>query len=100
MMREPSKQCISADCAQCNFYRPWILTNDRGEQKVENRCSFEMLFEEIPRIRGSVDGCQQASNEARNRVMEFGAACTQTLRAMAEALPAYIDHVNKQLLEG
>lgn len=65
------KACpFGIECDACRFCRSWIMTNDRGEQKVEDRCGLEVLMDEIPRIRGSVDGCQQASNEARNRAAE------------------------------
>lgn len=100
MHREPNKKCICDICADCHFNRHWILTNDKGEQKIEMKCSLEVLFDEIPRIRGSVDGCQQAANESRNRVMEFGSACVQTLQALQKALPGYIEHVNNKLIEG
>jgi hypothetical protein len=63
------------------------MTNDKGEQKVEDRCGFEVLFDEVPRIRGSVDGCQAAANESRNRVMEFGKAAVETLLSIKENAP-------------
>lgn len=80
------KACpFGIECDACRFFRSWILTNDHGEQRVEERCGFEVLMDEIPRIRGSVDGCQQAANETRNRVVEFGTAAVQTLVAFSAA---------------
>ena len=82
------KQCpFGAECDSCRFFKSWIFTNDKGEQKVEERCGFEVLFDEIPRIRGSVDGCQAAANESRNRVMEFGRAAVETLISIKENAP-------------
>ena len=80
------KQCpFGIKCDDCRFLRSWVLINDRGEQKVEERCGFEVLMDEIPRIRGSIDGCQAASNESRNRVMEYGEASVNTLTALLSA---------------
>ena len=52
------------------MYLSWILTNDKGEQKVESRCAILMIAEELPRMRGAVDGLQGGVNDARNRAME------------------------------
>jgi len=83
-----AKQCpFGAECDNCRFFKPWVMTNDKGEQKVEDRCGFEVLFDEVPRIRGSVDGCQAAANESRNRVMEFGKAAVETLLSIKENAP-------------
>lgn len=93
------KKCICKKCDECYFFRTWILTNDRGEQKAETKCSLDILFDEIPRIRGAVDGCQAAANEARNRTLEFGAAAVQSLQAMTRALPEFSDAMKQKLLE-
>jgi hypothetical protein len=82
------KQCpFGIECDNCRFFKSWILTSDKGEQKVEDRCGFEVLFDEIPRIRGSVDGCQAAANESRNRVMEFGRAAVETILRIEQVVP-------------
>lgn len=82
------KTCpFGVECGDCRFFRQWILTNGHGEQKVEERCGFEVLMDEIPKIRGSVDGCQAASNETRNRVMEFGNAAVETIVQIANSAP-------------
>ncbi len=83
-----SKQCpFGIECNNCRFFRSWIMANDKGEQKVEEKCGLEVLFDEIPRIRGAVDGCQAAANESRNRVMEFGRAAVETLISIKENTP-------------
>ena len=65
------KQCpFGIECESCRFFTPWHMVNDKGEEKFEDRCGFEILFAEIPKFRGSVDGVQSAVNEARNRSME------------------------------
>jgi hypothetical protein len=82
---------FGVECSECRFFRSWILTSDRGEQKVEERCGFEVLMDEIPRIRGSIDGCQSASNETRNRVMEFGQAAVETIIQIKDMAPKLIE---------
>jgi hypothetical protein len=78
-----AKQCpFGIACEACRFFKNWILTSDRGEQKVEERCGLEVLMDEIPRIRGSIDGCQAASNETRNAVIRFGQAAVETLAGL------------------
>ena len=45
------------------------------------------MCEEIPHLRGSVDGCQQATNETRDRVLGFGEASVKTLKNIAKNVP-------------
>lgn len=66
-MKDSKKKCIAKSCEDCNFFRPWILVNDKQQEKIENKCSFEVLFENIPKIIGSIDGVQSAANESRNQ---------------------------------
>jgi len=82
-MRDPKKKCISRKCEDCQFYQYWNMENDRGEKKVEQKCSLQVLFDEIPRIRGSVDGCQSAMNETRNRVIDFSKKAVKSIRGLA-----------------
>lgn len=78
------KKCpFGIECDDCRFFRMWHLTNDRGEEKFEERCGLEVLFDEIPKVRGSVDGCQAASNKTLNRVEEFGRASVSTFAQIA-----------------
>jgi archaellum component FlaC len=50
------------------------MKNDEGLSRIEKKCLFRVLADEIPRIRGSIDGVQRAANEARNRVHDLGCA--------------------------
>ena len=69
-MREKNKKCICKKCEDCNFYKSWDMTNDQGLRKGVHKCSLDVLFDEIPRIRGAIDGLQGGVNEARNWSME------------------------------
>ena len=49
----------------------WDMTEQKtGLRNNVQKCGFQVLFEEIPFIRGSIDGAQQGANEARNKSME------------------------------
>ena len=63
-----------------------MVSND-GLRKQTNKCGFQVLFEEIPSIRGSIDGCQQATNETRNKVDSFGQAAIETLKNIDKNIP-------------
>lgn len=83
-----SKQCpFGVQCDDCRFYRDWIVKSDKGQEAVAQACGFEVLMDEITRIRGSVDGCQAAANESRNRVVEFGQAAVETLIQIKNNVP-------------
>lgn len=71
---KPNGKCIAKDCTKCNFFYGWDMTNKEGLRERKYRCIFSVLAEEIPRIRGNIDGVQQAANEARNRVNDLGNA--------------------------
>lgn len=68
----------------------WDMTDSKtGLRSLVDKCGFLVLFEELPHIRGSIDGVQEAANEARNRSMEtkgivtaFGEATVKTLEAI------------------
>jgi hypothetical protein len=76
------KKCICKKCEDCRLFRSWIMTNDKGEQKVLTRCDIQVIAEELPKLRGSVDGCQVAANETKNRVLEFGGAATRVIASL------------------
>lgn len=40
-----------------------------GLRKQVQKCGLQVLFEELPHLRGSIDGAQQGANEARNRAI-------------------------------
>jgi hypothetical protein len=81
-MRDPKKKCIAKKCEECHFFQSWDMTNDNGLRKSVQKCSLQVLCEEIPHMRGSIDGCQQATNETQNRVLDFGNAAVQTLEGI------------------
>jgi len=64
------KKCICENCEDCRLFGSWIMADDKGEKKVVERCNIQVLAEEIPRFRGTVDGVQTAVNESRNRAVE------------------------------
>lgn len=90
-MLRKGRKCICKKCEDCNFFLPWDMTNKEGVRKQVERCAFMVLFDEIPRIRGAVDGCQASANEARNRAMEtkdivknFGGALAKSFQIVTE----------------
>ncbi len=88
---KPNGRCIAKNCEDCNFFYSWDVENTEGLRKQEKECIFRVLADELPRIRGSIDGVQEAANEARNRAMEtkeiaqnFGAACAKAFNITME----------------
>lgn len=72
---KPKGKCFAKKCEDCNWWEDWDITvyengNPTGLRKIEKKCSFRVVINEIPRIRGSIDGLQGGMNEARNRSME------------------------------
>ena len=63
------------------------MQSDKGEKGVKEICSLDVLFNEIPKLIGSIDGCQQAVNETRNKVEKFGDASVETLKSIATNVP-------------
>ena len=47
----------------------------------------QVLFDEVPRILGSIDGCQKATNETYNKVDAYGKASVETLKMIDNNLP-------------
>lgn len=90
-MIRSNKKCICKKCENCNFHLKWNMTNDKGEEAFKDKCGFFVLFDEITKIRGAVDGLQGGVNEARNRSMEtreriedFGSAMKTYLKAQTK----------------
>lgn len=73
-MLNAKKKCICKKCEDCRLFIAWDMTNTDGLRKQQNKCILEVLASEIPKIMGSIDGCQQAANESRNRSNEAKAA--------------------------
>lgn len=81
-MIESGRKCIASKCEKCNFYRYWNMVDDKGKKEVKQICSFDILFNELPKLKGSIDGVQAASNETRNSVLEFGTKSVKTLKSV------------------
>ena len=95
------KKCPGGKCEKCIWFREFRMTNEKtGEHKVIEKCGIEYLLEAIPQIYRSVDGCQTAANEARNRAVEVKQMLKslERLPIMLEAL-ATIDVVELAKLE-
>lgn len=84
------KKCIAKKCEDCRLYLSWDMEGPEGLRKLESHCAIMILARELPRLRGAVDGAQAASNETRNRVMEFGGAAVETIRQIREIAPKMI----------
>ena len=103
-MRDPNKKCICKKCEECNFFMPWDMTEQKtGLRKQVQKCGFQVLFEEIPFIRGSIDGAQQGANEASNRAMEtkeflqdLGLAMLTAMKDIPKQI-GVIEHDSKRL---
>ena len=93
------KKCICKNCEDCKMFLHWNLVDDKGHQKIEQKCGFQVLFEEIPRIRGAIDGLQGGVNEARNRSIEARVA-TENLTATFATIVGKIANNNLKLVEG
>ena len=74
---KPNGKCIAKKCEDCNFLYKWDMENKEGIRRMESKCVFLVLSEEIPRMRGSIDGAQEAAHEARNRVNDLGAIAAE-----------------------
>lgn len=88
------RKCICKKCEDCNFYLYWDMAEIKngmptGLTERRQKCGFFALFETIPELRGSIDGCQAAVNETRNRVMEYGQASVSAIQKMALAAPDF-----------
>jgi len=70
--RDKKKKCICKDCNNCHHYRDWDVTDQNGLRTIEKGCSIDVLSDTLPKLIGSIDGCQRASNETRNDVLKFG----------------------------
>jgi len=86
-MRDPKKKCIAKKCEDCQFFQSWDMTNSEGLRKPTMLCSMQVLFEEVPRMIGSIDGCQKASNETYNKVDAYGKASIETLKMIDNNIP-------------
>ena len=72
------------------------MENKNGLRKSVMKCSLQVLCEEIPDLRGSIDGCQKASNETRNVVIDFGSEAVKAIEIATQA-PLVLDHTLKEI---
>ena len=91
---KPNGKCIAKKCEDCNFYYSWDMENKNGLRKTIKKCLFLVLSEEIPNIRGSIDGVQRAANESRNRSMET----KQRVEDLGSAIANTFEYLDKKLL--
>ena len=82
-----NKKCICKKCEDCRLYLSWDMENKEGLRKQVFKCVLMVVAEEIPQIKGSIDGCQQATNETRNRVLEFGQDSVNALFQIGMSIP-------------
>lgn len=95
-MRDPKKKCICKKCEECQFFQDWDMTEQKtGLRKQVQKCSLQVLFEEIPFIRGSIDGAQRGANEASNRARES----KELLRDLGLAMLDAMKDIPKQIKE-
>ena len=81
-MIRKGRKCIASKCEKCNFYRHYNMVNDKGEKAVKEICAFDTLFNELPKILGGIDGCQEATNKTFNKVIAYGQASVAVLDRM------------------
>ena len=44
----------------------------------------QILFDEIPRLKGAIDGCQKSTNETRNNVLNFSDKAVKTIKGLVQ----------------
>jgi len=91
-MRDPKKKCIAKKCDECNFFQNWDMVESKdgkptGVRKLIQICSLQVLFDEMPGIKGSIDGCQEATNNTYNKVDSYGKASIETLKSIDNNIP-------------
>ena len=58
------------------------MVDENGNQKCVDKCAILVVAEEIPRMKGAVDGLQVGVNEARNRSIETRSTVDQFVGGM------------------
>lgn len=84
IIRNPKKKCIAKRCEDCHFFQHWNMEDDKGKKSVHEVCAIGVLCDEIPRLRGSVDGCQRATNKTYNKVDRFGNDAVEALQIISQ----------------
>ena len=85
------KKCICKKCEDCRLYMTWDMETKEGLRAQVQKCVFNVLAEEIPRLRGSIDGLQCGVNEARNRSMETKSTVEENVVKFVGTLKAIQD---------
>ena len=72
---EPKGKCFAETCEECHWWRQRQMESlidgkPTGIKEMRWVCEFETLLNAMHYHMGSLDGVQQAANEARNRAME------------------------------
>ena len=93
------KKCICKKCEDCRLYMSWDMETKEGLRQQVQKCVFNVLAEEIPRLRGSIDGLQGGVNEARNRSIETKAAVEENVVKFVGTLKAIQDIADRRLLK-
>jgi hypothetical protein len=85
---KPNGKCFAKKCSECVHFRLWSVKHKVTQVESHKRlCSLEMLYDTLPDLIGSIDGCQKATNETRNGVLAFGKASVLTLKNIAKNVP-------------
>lgn len=102
---KPNKKCICKKCEDCNLLERWDMEDENGLRKSIEKCGLLVLFEEIPKIRGAIDGLQTGVNEARNKSMEskeltlrFAEASTNTLEKMNVTFVNILKDIDRKMI--
>lgn len=77
----------------------WDMTNREGLRKQIKKCVFMVLAEEVPRLRGALDGLQGGVNEARNRSMETKATVEENVVKFVGTLQAIQEVAERRMLK-
>lgn len=96
------KKCPGGKCEKCYLYRRFTYKveakdpetgkmMETGEIAIYWRCAIDHLLLAIPKIYGSIDGVQEAANEARNRAMET----RETIRQLGAGLVAALNEIER-----
>jgi hypothetical protein len=84
------KKCPGGKCEKCYLFRRFTYEEEAEDPETKQmmktgqikhfwRCAIDHLLEATPKIFGSIDGVQRATNETRNRVEAFGQAVILSL---------------------
>ena len=93
-MKKPSGKCFCKNCEDCHWFMEWDMVNTNGLRKIDKKCLFHVLAQEIPNLRGCIEGVQGAAEQARNRSMETKSRIEDLGGALAQSMTI----INKKLI--